>query len=638
MKKQSNTKKTTAANALKEKLHDILHGRLNENDILQCNEIEANRLVSTFIFVGSAVLLSVLALCAMHIFGLSADGLFTQVICTFLGIVIPAVIAHFVHYRTKWIKFFLLIELVIVLAYLDCMLGYNVTLNMVFPVILSCRYCSSRFTKLIAGISALTFGISCALGPLFGIGMLDLNFLYKLPAGTVLTIDSTLSNAVRAIGLDPYRLYVTRMNLSYLPRLIVFIIISAICVKIAGKGRSMVLEQKKIVLKNARIESELTLANDIQAHMLPNIFPPFPEQNEFDLYATMHPAKEVGGDFYDFYMVDDKTIAMVIADVSGKGVPAALVMVITKTLIKNEVTAGLSPAAAFNKVNHMLCEGNDDNMFVTAWLGTLNVETGTLTYVNAGHNPPLVRLNNGDFIFLQSRPGLVLAGMDDIHYKQHELQMHPGDRLFLYTDGVTEAVNPAKEMYGNDRLLGYINAHKDAKLADVLNGLTTDIKRFADTEEQFDDMTMLLFDYISAKPGEVKPEKVFPAKIEALDEVTAFVEQELDKACCPPKTVMQITLCVEELFANVANYAYKDSVPGNVCVYLRCFNGEMTLRISDYGIPFDPLEQTDPDVSLSAEERPIGGLGIFIVKKTMDDIHYERRAGMNILTMKKKLY
>ncbi len=249
-----------------------------------------------------------------------------------------------------------------------------------------------------------------------------------------------------------------------------------------------------VTREKERINAELTLASDIQAHMLPCIFPPFPEHNEFDIYASMTPAKEVGGDFYDYYMLDNKKLALVVADVSGKGVPAALFMVITKVLIKNHVQLGLKPAQVFEKVNNLLCEGNDADLFVTAWLGVLDLESGMLTYVNAGHNPPMLKTADGDFEFLRCRPALVLAGMEMTNYTQNELQLHPGDSLFLYTDGVTEATNASNELYGEERLQSFMNNHKTAGVVDKIHGLKQDIDTFVGEAPQFDDITMLAFD------------------------------------------------------------------------------------------------------------------------------------------------
>ena len=385
-----------------------------------------------------------------------------------------------------------------------------------------------------------------------------------------------------------------------------------------------------------RLGTELSLATDIQAHMLPSIFPAFPEHNEFDIYATMDPAKEVGGDFYDFFMLDDQHLAIVIADVSGKGVPAALFMVIAKTLIKNHAQSGLSPAEVFTRVNQMLCEGNEAGLFVTAWMGELELTTGKLTFVNAGHNPPLIRLADGGYKYLKSRAGFVLAGIDAMRYKQNELYMQPGDRLFLYTDGITEATDTKEELYGEDRLSDYLNAHSNDSVRDVLKGLREDIDSFVGEAEQFDDMTMLILEYQRTGEVDFLTEREFDASVDALHDVTDYIEEELEKLDCPPKAVMQMTVAVEEIFVNIASYAYYGK-PGKARITISKDDDCIILRFFDHGMPFDPLSKNDPDISLSAEERKIGGLGIYMVKKTMDDVVYKFENGQNVLTLKKKI-
>lgn len=395
---------------------------------------------------------------------------------------------------------------------------------------------------------------------------------------------------------------------------------------------------EKVTAEKERIGAELTLASDIQAHMLPCIFPAFPDYDEFDIYATMTPAKEVGGDFYDFFMTDEKHLAFVMADVSGKGVPAALFMVIAKTLIKNYAQMGQEPGQVFTTVNRLLCDGNDAGLFVTAWIGILDLESGLLKYANAGHNPPLIKKAGGQFEYLRSRPGFVLAGMDTTRYRQSEMVLNPGDRIFLYTDGVTEATDSSQQLYGEDRLESLLNRCQADTAEEMLADLKNDIDSFVCEAPQFDDITMLMLDFKKRKAGEGMTERLFPADDSALNDVLAFAEEELEKAECPPKAMMQLTVAIEEVFVNVAHYAYPDE-EGQVSFGI-AFDSEsrrITFRIADKGIAFNPLEKPDPDITLSAEEREIGGLGIFICKKTMDEIGYARENGENILTMTKKL-
>jgi sigma-B regulation protein RsbU (phosphoserine phosphatase) len=250
-----------------------------------------------------------------------------------------------------------------------------------------------------------------------------------------------------------------------------------------------------ITAEKERIGAELNVATNIQASMLPHIFPPYPDRTEFDLYGSMEPAKEVGGDFYDFFLTDEKTLAVVMADVSGKGVPAALFMVIAKTLIKNNAQMNKSPVQVFEEVNNILCENNDGGMFVTTFMGFLDVETGTFDFVNAGHNPPCIKRGGNEWEFLPTKPGFVLAGMENMKYKPQTAKIGKGDMLYLYTDGVTEATDRALDLYGEKRLLDTLNAHKEEGIIGIVNAVRADIKEFANGAEQADDITMLALEY-----------------------------------------------------------------------------------------------------------------------------------------------
>lgn len=256
-----------------------------------------------------------------------------------------------------------------------------------------------------------------------------------------------------------------------------------------------------VTAEKERIGAELSVATHIQASMLPCIFPAFPNRREFDIFATMTPAKEVGGDFYDFFLVDDDHLAVVIADVSGKGVPAALFMVIAKTLIKDHTQSGKPPEEVFTEVNRQLCEANDENLFVTAWMGVLEISTGKLVYVNAGHNPPVIGRKNGETEFLRSRPGFVLAGLDFTKYRAGSLELMPGDLLYLYTDGVTEATNTAQELYGEERLKRTLDANVSAAPEEIFKAVKKDLDDFVADAPQFDDITMLAMRYLGREGG-----------------------------------------------------------------------------------------------------------------------------------------
>ena len=255
----------------------------------------------------------------------------------------------------------------------------------------------------------------------------------------------------------------------------------------------------RITAEKERINTELKLATRIQAGMLPHIFPPFPQRDEFDIYATMEPAKEVGGDFYDFFLVDDDHLCMVMADVSGKGVPAALFMMASKIRLQNNAMLGRSPAEILTEVNEAICANNREEMFVTTWLGILEISTGKLTAANAGHEYPVLMHANGEFELYKDKHGFVIGGMEGVRYKQYELQLSPGDKLFLYTDGVPEATDANGELFGTERMTAALNEQKNGKPDQVLAQVRHNVDAFVKEAEQFDDMTMLLLEYRGPK-------------------------------------------------------------------------------------------------------------------------------------------
>ena len=392
----------------------------------------------------------------------------------------------------------------------------------------------------------------------------------------------------------------------------------------------------RVTTEKERISTELNVANRIQADMLPRIFPAFPNRSEFDIYAIMDPAKEVGGDFYDFFLVDDDHLAMVVADVSGKGVPAALFMVIAKTLIKNRAQIGGSPAEILYNVNNQLCEGNDAELFVTVWLGILEISTGKGWAVNAGHEHPVIRRGrDGLYELIVYKHSPAAAVMKGVRFKQHEFHLDPGDALFVYSDGVPEATSASDELFGNERMLQVLNANRELQPEDLLPVMHREIETFVGEAPQFDDITMLLLEYKGSEDIKVE-ELEIEAKLENLNRVLAFLDEHLERRGCSMKTQTQLDIAVEEVFVNIASYAYGTDT-GRAVIQLReTHNPEgVSVTFIDEGIPYDPLAKPDPDVTLSAAERPIGGLGIYMVKKSMDDIIYEYRDNRNKLTLMK---
>ena len=388
-----------------------------------------------------------------------------------------------------------------------------------------------------------------------------------------------------------------------------------------------------------RIGYELSLAQRIQNDMLPNIFPPYPGRTEFDVFASMMPAKEVGGDFYDFFLVDDDHLALVIADVSGKGVPAALFMMVSKILVQNYAMTGTSPSVALEVMNDQICANNHEEMFVTVWLGVLELSTGKLIAANAGHEDPFIKKPGGDFEVLRDdRHGFVIGGMAGMSYRDYELKLEPGSKLFVYTDGVVEATNDKGELFGMDRALDAVNAAADESPEAILHATSAAVESFVGDAEQFDDLTMLCVEY-HGRDADSSPAKVrtFEALIDNVDDVTDFVNEELESMGCPMKEQFQIDVAIDEIFSNIARYAYAPGT-GNATVIVEPGDQPRSVRLTfiDSGTPYNPLEHEDPDIGLPAEQRETGGLGIFIVKNTMDDVSYEHANGNNVLRFEKR--
>ena len=394
-----------------------------------------------------------------------------------------------------------------------------------------------------------------------------------------------------------------------------------------------------VTSENERITAELSLATRIQAAMLPHIFPAFPERKEFDIHAAMTPAKEVGGDFYDFFLIDADHLCLTIADVSGKGVPAALFMMASKIILSSFAKLGQSPAEILTKTNEALCSQNQEEMFVTVWLGILEISTGRMIAANAGHEYPVLKNPGDSYRLLKDKHGFVLGGMDGMSFHEYEIQLEPGSKLFVYTDGLPEAMNTESELFGTERMLKVLNEEQEAGPRRILENIYAAVDSYVGTAEQFDDLTMLCLDYRGpAAAGKPDNELELTATDENLGMVLSFINAHLEAAGCNPRKIQEVDMAVEEAFINISHYAYGED-RGSVLVRTAISGdpAEAEIVLQDRGMPFDPLTKKDPDVTLSAEERQIGGLGIYMVKKLMDQVSYAYRDGQNILTMRKKL-
>ena len=448
----------------------------------------------------------------------------------------------------------------------------------------------------------------------------------------------------------------------------------------AGAFSNMLTELKDHIERQKdmkRIERELDLARNIQLSMLPGSeHDENSDDDRHELAPFLLPAKEVGGDFYDFFKIDNDHLCVVIGDVSGKGVAAALFMMVARIILRTTTKNLKSIVDAFNRTNFALAKRNKLNMFVTVWAGIIDLRTGHIDFASAGHNPPAIRHRDGSVEFIKSKAGLVMAAMEETIYKPQTYDLKQGDTLFLYTDGVTEATNSNNVLFGDNRLLATLKMGGERSTADTCTLVKKEIDNFVQDAPQFDDITMLAIkfngidepvweryektiDVADDNKGELKSfvegiltpmdgakkvqmqdawdryEKIVDVIPENQDILTAFVEGILAPMEGSLKSQMQINIAIDEIYSNIVKFSGATKV--TLVVEIRKATLTARLTFIDNGKPYDPIKQADPDVTLPAEEREIGGLGIFIVKKTMDSVCYRRNGENNELAITKTL-
>ena len=411
---------------------------------------------------------------------------------------------------------------------------------------------------------------------------------------------------------------------------------------IRNSRRLAVTEKQKTA-----IESELQIANAIQMGLLPKEFPPFPERTDVDIYATLVPAKEVGGDLYDFYIRDEK-LFFCIGDVAGKGVPASLVMAVTCTLFRNISSRETKPHRIVSAINNTGSENDLNSLFVTFFVGVLDLPTGLLRYCNAGHEVPILISNGSEpkVTELECDSNLPLGIMKSWDYTVQETTLEAGTTLFLYTDGLTEAMKADGTLYGDQRMLDSIVSDTPKG---IIKHMTDSVNAFVKGAEQSDDLTMLAILYNHQKlSARLQRSITLPNDVQTIPQLATFIDEVCEALEFDAGQTMEMNLAVEEAVVNVMNYAYPKGTVGTVQIDAEANEERLKFTITDYGAPFDPTTYAKADTTLSAEDRPIGGLGIFMIRQYMDSINYERvkekagdtsafKGGKNVLTLRKRL-
>ncbi|MBR5158369.1 MAG: SpoIIE family protein phosphatase [Bacteroidaceae bacterium] len=398
-------------------------------------------------------------------------------------------------------------------------------------------------------------------------------------------------------------------------------------------------ELKQINEQKGRIEGELKIARDIQMAMLPKIFPPYPERTDIDVFGQLTPAKEVGGDLFDFYIRDEK-LFFCIGDVSGKGIPASLYMVVTKALFRTVSSHEASPEKIIYALNEVLSQDNDSNMFVTFFAGVLDLPTGRLHYCNAGHDAPVLIGHTGAGM-LPVDSNLPIGVMPGWKFSRQETLMDPDTTIFLYTDGLNEAENINHQQFEMTRVIEVargLQQKEEFKPTVIVKQMMESVRKFVGEADQSDDLTMLALQYTKHQEDLTYQRSLtLTNDLKRVPRLNSFIDEVCEANGFDMATTMQINLAIEEAVVNVMNYAYPEGTKGDITIETKANKSEMSFIISDTGKPFDPTAKAEVDITLSAEDRSIGGLGIHLIRQIMDHINYERVDGHNILTLIKKL-
>ena len=541
-------------------------------------------------------------------------------------------------YRHGWFKYFLITEFIVVMALLNITIPKHAIIGWALCIIITNHYYNPKVCKVTFAATMISMLLCLYLG--MYLGEFDSNLLsgeVDDVTGLIHTyIDPNVTFSDDPVGRYHYLHFLFENGVNrywavfifyYLARAVCLSMIFFVCNGLNKRTYNLLVDEIKVGASLATQSSELEMAGQIQLSVLPTAFE---ASKDVEITAILKPTKEVGGDFYDYYKIDDKHVAILIADVSGKGMPAAMFMMKAITCFKNFIEISLSPKEILSKVNASVYKGNVNDMFLTCFLGILDIETGILTYANAGHNPPIIGHNN-DFKYLKCQSGFILGGFEDVFVCDEQVQLNPGDSITLYTDGVTEARDENGNFYQEDRLINVFNRKEYDSVFELQSDLKDDIIEFRGKALQSDDITILTLKYRGDEI--VKKEIQVKSRLENLDKINALVDEVLDEhdiSYISAKT----KVVIDEIYSNISKFAYVDE--GNVYfrVTYNLKKRELTLTFIDEGVEFDPLHVEEEIIGDDYMNKEVGGLGIIIVKQMCSKTMYYRLNGKNILNLK----
>jgi len=611
-----------------------------EIETLKRNEINANKSLAIGSLFTAGVLLILFILYVTGAFYVSPKALVN--IYVSFPILFVLLVSAFFTSRTRLVenprfKYGLIIQYILVMFVLNVLLPKHAIMGWALSLVMMTHYYNPKVSIFTFISIAILMFVAIYLGMLYGEWDANLmggsgQFGKIIIDGVEIDIDNaTYEQRVSYLAYlrdNGDNRFLKAFLYYYLPRLLILGLITQTCYLLSGRASRLLKEETEQAKRNQKLEGELEVAKSIQDSVLPrsNL-----ETTRENVYAIMDPAKEIGGDFYDYFYIDNNHMAFVIADVSGKGIPGALFIMKAEALIKSlALTLKTDTAHIMERSNFSLCQNNESNMFVTCWLGILDLSNGELRYTNAGHTDPLLSTSKG-IDFIRGHHGVVLGAVENTKYKENVIKLERGERVILYTDGVTEAHNKKDELFGEARLLEFARKKMKDNAKDIIHDLREELNVFSEGLEQFDDITMLVIEY--QKGALLMESKIFNADVKELDNLFEYSRSLLEVLDFPKRDIIMINTALEEVFVNVAKYAYEGT--GEVEVTLSNDKNKVTFVFRDSGKAFNPLEKEDPNLAVKAEDREIGGLGIYMVKNIMDETFYEYKDNHNVLTLVK---